>query len=228
MNRSLLSFGLTVLWMAPLSAADTTSVLGGGICINEVMVKPNYDLSNGWDTDGSGSLEQDDEYVEFYNLSGSPIDISGWVIGDEDLAKHTFAPGTTIPSGGVLAVVSANNSGGGLPVGIIEADTAMQLDNSLGDGVFLSDGSSFIGVTWDGGMKIPNGAGEYLNGQTQVAVEDWGTDIPGGSLARYPDGDTNIIDDLGTDPSQSPVDDPNPGQLNTTSLPVELDSFSIE
>ena len=52
----------------PVNAAATANVLRGGIAINELLIDPNSSLNN-FDTDGNGTPDALDEFVELYNES---------------------------------------------------------------------------------------------------------------------------------------------------------------
>lgn len=63
------------------------------ILINEFLPAPYKDWNN------DGKLDSDDEWIELYNESGKPVDVSGWQLDD---AKHGSAP-FHIPGGTLLA-----------------------------------------------------------------------------------------------------------------------------
>ncbi len=73
--------------------------LTGPIIINELQYQPP--LLAGLDN-------ARDEFIELHNISGQAVDVSGWVLkGDIDF---TFAPGTSIPSGAYVLVVTFDPS----------------------------------------------------------------------------------------------------------------------
>jgi len=50
-----------------------------------------------------------EDWVEFYNRGGAPVDISGWYFTDNDPTHvYTFAPGTIIPAGGYIYRLGAS------------------------------------------------------------------------------------------------------------------------
>jgi hypothetical protein len=67
---------LLLLPVTSVRAAASPDTLRGGIVINEVLIDPNSSTLN-FDTDGNGTAETEDEFIEIYNLSGSAIDIGG-------------------------------------------------------------------------------------------------------------------------------------------------------
>lgn len=77
--------------------------LSSQVFINEVMI--NAAGAN----DGS-NMPNTAEWIEFYNTSSTPTDISCWVFTDGDFSV-TFPLGTSIPANGFFTVASASGSG---------------------------------------------------------------------------------------------------------------------
>jgi len=77
-----------------------------GVVINEVLLDPNTTTTpsgctgsgadNSSDIDNDGMSDTDDEFVELYNTTGSPVDIGGWTLADNDGTSFTFPGGTMI------------------------------------------------------------------------------------------------------------------------------------
>jgi len=59
------------------------------VVINEVMYDPI-------------SEDSEDEYVELYNRSSSPVDLGKWRL--EDAVSYAIPPGTILPAGGYLVI----------------------------------------------------------------------------------------------------------------------------
>lgn len=83
------------------AAVNATTL--SGIVINEIMVNPAG-------TNDGTNMPNTSEWIEFYNASSSPIDISCWFFTDGDWAV-TFPATTIIPAGGYFTVASAAGSG---------------------------------------------------------------------------------------------------------------------
>ncbi|MEM9680957.1 MAG: lamin tail domain-containing protein [Bacteroidota bacterium] len=82
------------------------------LLINEVLFDPDSDNTAG-DANGDGTRDAlEDEFIEFYNNSNSPLDISGYTISDGAALRHTFPASTIIPANSILVVF-----GGGTPTG---------------------------------------------------------------------------------------------------------------
>ena len=63
------------------------------ILINEVLVDPATSVADG-DANGDGVRHaQEDEFVELLNITNSPIDLTGWKVGDEERIDFQFPDG---------------------------------------------------------------------------------------------------------------------------------------
>ncbi len=74
---------------APTPGATNAPILTSDVVINELM----YDPITG---------DDDDQYVELYNRSANPVDMSGWQLADG--VSYTIPNGTTLAAGGYLVV----------------------------------------------------------------------------------------------------------------------------
>ncbi len=150
-----------------------------GIVINEILVEPLGSTYN-FDTDGNGTAETGDEFVELYNTSTNSVDISGWTIRDDDGALFTFPDGTEIAPDNHVVVVTQYN--GDLPAGFFEFDSPTGILSNSGDAITLtlSNGNGEISAAYNN----PPGTGPF---------EYFGSDTDGLSLQRVPDGSDNIV-----------------------------------
>ncbi|MEM7375204.1 MAG: lamin tail domain-containing protein [Bacteroidota bacterium] len=129
----------------------SSHLMFGQLIINEICYDPSNSGLDG-DTNGDGAYAQaEDEFLELYNNTGSPLDVSGYTIFDaENLAigtpNHTVPVNTMIPAGGVLVVF-----GGGTPTGsfggaVVQTSTFGDLNmNNAGDTVYIFD-ANMMGV----------------------------------------------------------------------------------
>lgn len=84
----------------------------GELLINEVLANPDSTAAAG-DANGDGTpSENQDEFVELLNATGSPIDVSLATLSDNASVRFTFPSGTVIPAGEAAVVF-----GGGSPSG---------------------------------------------------------------------------------------------------------------
>ncbi|MFO0973235.1 MAG: lamin tail domain-containing protein [Phycisphaerae bacterium] len=79
--------------------ATLCGALPGDVIITEIMYNPNSPEAPG------GTFPALTEWVEIYNRTNHPIDISGWYLADEDGRCGDFPPGTTIPPAGIRVVI---------------------------------------------------------------------------------------------------------------------------
>ena len=144
-----------------------------GVVINEILTDPVGTTS--FDTDGNGSANGNDEFVEFFNTTGSDVDISGWTVADNIGIRFTFPSGSTIPADGHVTLVAVWD--GALPSNTYEI--GMAVFNPGGDTIELSDGTNVATASY----------GSASGG------EDFGSDIDGLSIQRSPDGGMDIVND---------------------------------
>ena len=115
----------------PLPTAIPTLV------INEIHADPDPEEG---DANNDGVIDtSDDEFIEIVNITGSPVDLSGWLINDAYTTRHTFPDLSIIPDQCAVVIF-----GGGEPVGefggsIVQvALTSLGLNND-GDTITLLD-----------------------------------------------------------------------------------------
>ena len=149
----------------------TTSVANlGEVVLNEILTN-NVSSSV---TSPSG-LRSD--YIELYNRTASPINLSGFSLSNSNTNKYlyTFPTGTTLPASGYLiAWCDTNLTGAGV-------HTNFTLNNTAGN-VYLSNalGRQLDSVIYAGGVpdtsfsRITNGTGNFRNFArlTPLAVND--------------------------------------------------------
>ena len=199
----ILAFLLALMPAQSTSAASTSSVLSGGITINEILIDPNS-TTNNFDTDGNGTANDNDEFVEIYNLTGAPIDISGFQLWDAGTGLwFTFPASTILGAGNYAVVIVGVQTGGSLPAvssGNLAFDAARgtAVINNGGDNVVLYNpgADQYIQLRFNGDLA-DNPPVEYTGfSATAILVgsaEDWGSDIDGISLVRDPAGDANVV-----------------------------------
>jgi hypothetical protein len=125
------------------------------IILNEILYDPS---NNGLDGDANGDgvyAQNEDEFLEFINLSSQPADLSGYKIFDtqaldENNPRHTMPANTIIPPGGALVVF-----GGGTPTGtfggaIVQTSTSGDMNlNNAGDIMTFTDSEGNVVLTFD-------------------------------------------------------------------------------
>lgn len=170
-----------------------------GVVFNEILPDPNFTGTGGYDTDGNGEANTEDEFVELYNTSGSDVDISGWQLWDESGMFFEFPATTTLGAGNYVGVMAEVQDGGTLPTPstgnlAFEVAGSMSLSNG-GENVALYDpiAGEYIQIKYGDGESDAN-IGANLSGATlNGIIEDWGGDEDGSSLVREPAGDLNIV-----------------------------------
>jgi len=110
----------------------------------------------------------DPDWIELHNKTGSPIDISGWFLSDDDssdvnIRKYEFQPGSIIPANGYLSL-----------------DQDLTFGNATADGCNIPFGYSEGGET----AYLYSGAGGAVTGYYQTQQKFDASDT-GVTLGRY-------------------------------------------
>lgn len=90
------TFVLAVLFASPLFAAD--------VIISEIMYNPDSIEGR---SGGDNPVPCMTEWVELYNRGDAEVDLSGWVLGDEDGSTSAFPDGIKLAAGEALVVIPA-------------------------------------------------------------------------------------------------------------------------
>jgi hypothetical protein len=108
------------------------------LVINEIHADPDANLG---DANGDGLVDStDDEFVEIVNVTGLPVDISGWALGDSLGVRHTFAENTLLLDGCTILVFGGGTPGGSFGGSLVQTASHGTLSlNNTGDAVILYD-----------------------------------------------------------------------------------------
>ena len=182
----------------PALAAPTTSALLGGIVINEILIDPNG--ASNFDTDGDGTAETEDEFVELHNQSSGAINVGGLQLWDQG-RDHWFTFPSYNVGPGDFAYVGVNAAGGSVAANGFDAGLSGGVLNNSGDNVVLYDpsGDQYVQAVYNGNAPLnPTDPADGFDGFSATAslvgsVEDFGSDSDGISLTRAPAGDTNVV-----------------------------------
>lgn len=138
-----------------LTIEDDDVQLQAALIVNEMLYDP-WNIGLDGDANGDGKYAQnEDEFIEFVNLSSQPLDMSGYEIYDtENLAigtpNHKIPDGTIIQPGKAFVVF-----GGGTPTGsfggaTVQTSTFGDLNlNNAGDEMTLKDKDGNVILTFD-------------------------------------------------------------------------------
>ncbi len=125
------------------------------LLINEVLYDPSNSGLDG-DANGDGVYAQnEDEFIEFINLSSQSVDLSGYTIFDtENLAintpNHTMPAGTIIAPGKALVIFGGGTLTGSFGGATIQKSTSGDLNlNNAGDLITVKDTDGKVVVTFD-------------------------------------------------------------------------------
>jgi len=120
------------LLFAVISHFIFVSSAHASLIITEILADPPAGLAGDANGDGIGSTSQD-EFIEFFNDSVMPLDISNWFVNDALATRHVFLGGTILDPYGYLTVFG----GGTFPQTVFKqkASTGALSLNNIGDSV---------------------------------------------------------------------------------------------
>jgi hypothetical protein len=145
------------------------------VVINEIM----YDPISG---------DDNDQYVELYNHTGEPVDVSRWSL--EDGIKYTIPAGTLIAANGYLVV-------GKNAARLLSNYSSLSGANTLGDFAgSLAHGGERLAVAMPDEVVGTNAAGQLVTNQIHVVVDEvtYGTGGRWGKLAHGGGSSLELVD----------------------------------
>lgn len=234
MTRKRISGLVLGVWMfAMLGVAPVEAAAPGSVVINEVAWAGSADSAN-------------DEWIELYNTTGLPVNLSGWTIEDDGVPAYTLSG--TIPANGYFLIedseVAVNPNAADLVLNLSLANT--------GDSLVLKDGTGAVidtvngsGGAWPAGSSATNASMERMN--VFASGDDpanWFTSDGSGSTATASAGSLIVgtpamLNSVSTPPPTMAsvmmnVSDPAPGVGDTISVDfsvanaAELFSYGFE
>lgn len=125
------------------------------LLLNEILYDPS---NNGLDGDANGDgvyAQNEDEFIELYNNSSLPLDVSGFEVYDTEalndgIPRHVIPDGTVIPANSALVIF-----GGGTPTGdfggsLVQTSTTGDMNlNNAGDILSILDPNGVVIITFD-------------------------------------------------------------------------------
>lgn len=138
-----------------ITIEDDDVVSSGNLIINEVLYDPGDNVAEG-DANGDGIRDPNqDEFIEFYNNSSKPLDISGYKIFDatalsSNTPRHIVSAGTILPPNKALVVFGGGNPTGTFGGAIVQKASSGSINmNNAGDLVTVQDSTGFTLLTFD-------------------------------------------------------------------------------
>jgi spore coat protein CotH len=174
--------------VAPLASGDTSLV------INEIMAS---NVSTAADNFG-----EYDDWIELYNKSNLPIDVSGYYLTDNpiNLDKFEIPAGTIIQPNDYLIVWADEDSSQGPYHANFKLSATAELLMLLDPSQNVVDSVSWTGQLADQGYaRVPNGTGNFvIQGPTfsannnSVGINEISNDIPA-QISLYPNPATDLV-----------------------------------
>lgn len=213
------------------------STLMGGLIINEILVDPSGTTGN-TDTDGNGTADNTDQYVELYNNGTTTLNIGGVQLWDQGVGNwFTFPPNTFVIPGAHVLVMSGVQSGGALPSGapgdlFFDAGRASALINNGGDNVVVYDPGTdqYIVARYNGDAPdnpVASYAGFSATATQSGTNEDFGNDIDGVSIQRGRDGSDTLANNQTATPGITNICLTHGTYIATPDGPVLIQSLKV-
>ena len=193
--------------------ATTTNLLLGGITFNEIGYDPSG--TPGFDTDGAAGVSgNNDEFIEFINVSGSSVNMTGVQLWDSNggltytFGAVTLAAGekfVLIGESADLTSFQTNNPG-------VQSDvadnTSFNLNNNVEEFALVDTSGNYITLTYLEPTQVPPTSVTLQPGFTGTNLLSSETvnlpaEADGQSIQRVTDGDTAFA-----------IDDATPGAAN--------------
>lgn len=169
---------------------------------SEILADPNGD--NDFDTDGNGTADTNDEFVELHNNSTTPIDISGWQLWDKGNGLwFEFPPNTILKGNRYVVVIADIAEDGQLPT--TDSENLAFSAGRGGNGVLNNGGDNIVlyAPNEDSFRQLVYGNADIddpttYDGFSTTAtrlnnIENWGRPAEGVSLIRSTEGDTQTV-----------------------------------
>ena len=155
------------------------------LLINEVLYDPPAGTAGDANGDGTRDPNQD-EFIEFVNMSSQPLDMSGFKIFDASALaggtpRHEFPTGTILQPGKCMLVFGGGTPTGSFGAAMVQTATDGQLNmNNAGDFVTVTDALGNVLVTFDvtplsdnpdeSYTRNPDLTGEFEQHSTNTAI----------------------------------------------------------
>lgn len=147
--------------------AGIVTLATGQVVLNEFTAS-NYDNFN---VDGGGWGGEFPDWAEFYNPTGTDVDLGGYFLSDNpsDPEKFEFPAGTIVPANGYLIVI-CTGAFDATPNQFGYLNTNFKITQSLGESILFSDDNGTLLTQFTYLTDIP----------TNTMNQSWGRSVDGG------------------------------------------------
>ncbi len=136
------------------------------IVLNEIHADPDLVLG---DANNDGSVHSDDdEFLEFVNISQGSLDLSGWMVSDAIRTRFTFPEGSILKEGCGVVIFGGGAPGGNYGGSLVFIAGSLGLNNS-GDTITLQDAEGLKRLRYQFGEE--GGKNQSLTRSPDISAE---------------------------------------------------------
>lgn len=118
-----------------------------GVKIQAFLADPNG--TNNFDTDGDGTADTEDEFVQICNTTTSAVTLTGFTLSDNSSVGYSFPTGDVIGAGECITIIRQwQNTVVSIPANFREMGVGGGFFNNGGDDIVLADGTTTCTVTY--------------------------------------------------------------------------------
>jgi hypothetical protein len=126
------------------------------LIINEIHAEPAPIVGDA-NHDGSANPVED-EFIEFVNSTGAPLDLSGWQIQDGVSTRHLFPSNSQLPSGCAVLIFGGGSPQGDFGHSLVQVASSGNLSlNDMGDTITLVDSGGKAWAFYAYGQEADDG-----------------------------------------------------------------------
>lgn len=173
------------------------------LVVNEFLADPPVNEPGDANADGERHA-QHDEFVELVNVTGETLDLTGWMVGDDERINFEFPDGYMLPPGAFVVIFGGGDLSNAVGYDPDPLVTRVFASDSVGNG--LANGGDYIIVTSPDGtedMYVAYNSQTDTGPPTSDAVAgidfEYAVNVHAAanedvSVTRSPDGNTNVPD----------------------------------
>lgn len=146
-----------------------------GVSVNGQVVLNEFSFANYTDFSVGGGWNQEyEDWIEFYNPTGAPVDIGGYYLSDQasEPDKFEIPAGTVVPANGHLLVLATNDFDED-PMMWGWLNTNFKVNQTQGESLIFSDPGLNVISEFHFGVDTTPNQGNHSYGRSTDGANDW-------------------------------------------------------